>query len=513
MIFLLLSSALAAETTDPEGPTTIAISGLYSAWWMHQKDFTFGSENIYDDTDLLVQMLRVNAKLEKKAYGVVTRFDAAQGWWGVDNDPATSTTYVYDPATGTLSSSTSYNADGLFQDKDTNYGVHVDLAYGWVQFPSVPVRLSVGRQYYGVGHKLVLDEDYEGAILTVSPGTVFSGELSWAKVSEGYGSYRSPTGALMTDNAEISELNPALLGTEDADLFGAKATLKLKPGPVEVFGLYYNDNSGTDANGDQLATFLPNGLGYGLARFQPNISMAMAFGVSADGKLDVAEGLVYAAEFDYLSGQDNVKNADHVAGLLDINNGTLSGWNAYASLTQSLAVGVPLDVGVSFGMGSGDEDPTGGVGNINHIQTMGFFPFTNVWEDSIMTDIEGISPQGLGSPALRGYREFENTTAVQGTVGVKPVAPLRLDLSYTWLKSTVPVHGFDLTTGEPSSQTASDLGSEVDANLAINIYKGVSYAANFGYFMPGEAAGLLINGTGQYTDPAWEVKQAFTVKF
>ena len=86
-------------------------------------------------------------------------------------------------------------------------------------------------------------------------------------------------------------------------------------------------------------------------------------------------------------------------------------------------------MGATFGMGSGDDDVTGGQGNLNKIQTMGSFPLTNVWEDSVMPDVGGISPQGLGSPVSRGYREFENTTAVQGRVRLKPARPLELTAS------------------------------------------------------------------------------------
>ena len=53
---------------------------------------------------------------------------------------------------------------------------------------------------------------------------------------------------------------------------------------------------------------------------------------------------------------------------------------------------------VVFGRGSGDEDYGSGEGNINRLKTMGFFYLTEVWEDSIMPDEEGITPQGLGAP-------------------------------------------------------------------------------------------------------------------
>ncbi|NIX57622.1 MAG: hypothetical protein GWN14_17295, partial [candidate division Zixibacteria bacterium] len=55
------------------------------------------------------------------------------------------------------------------------------------------------------------------------------------------------------------------------------------------------------------------------------------------------------------------------------------------------------------GRGSGDDDVTGGDGNVNKLRTSGFFYITEIWEDSIMPDEEGITPQGLGAPNVRGY--------------------------------------------------------------------------------------------------------------
>lgn len=70
---------------------------------------------------------------------------------------------------------------------------------------------------------------------------------------------------------------------------------------------------------------------------------------------------------------------------MDVNNGDLSGYNLDADARMKL-----------------------GAGNINKVRTNGFFYVTEVWEDSLMPDEEGITPQGLGSPASRDCREFEN---------------------------------------------------------------------------------------------------------
>jgi hypothetical protein len=493
----LSSPARAEDAPDPAGEKIVELSGVYAIWALNQRNFMLGNPDVVlDDADYVVQMLRVNAKLGREKYGVVTRFDAAQGWWGTDNDPNVEETTSVD-ADGNVTSATTYNPYKLFRDKDTNYDVHFDHAYAFVELPglSFPLRVQAGRQYMKAGHQLVLDQDLDGVKVMAAPAEGFSLELLWAKMSEGAGSVKAPTGLLLNDSEEWA----------DANLFGGSASFKLDPATVELFGLYYLD-SGSGA------AYLPTGLGYFNARFQPEVSQLTALGLSVDGTLDVAGGLKLELEGDYLFGADDIKNTDHAGGALDINDGTLSGFNAYARVTQKIDAAVPFDVGAAFGMGSGDDDPTGGPGNVNKIQTMGFFPFTNVWEDSVMPDVGGISPQGLGSPVSRGYREFENTTAVQAAVGVVPWKPLRLEASYTWLKATQPIFAYD-ATGTPGTASATDLGQEIDANLHLTVYKGFGYKALFGYFIPGEAAGYLINGVDTYLDPAWEVKQVVTAKF
>ncbi|MCB9765228.1 MAG: alginate export family protein [Alphaproteobacteria bacterium] len=500
LLLALLPLAVAdPPAADPPPTPPVDLSGVYAIWGLNQHGFLLGKDHPLDDADYVVQMLRINAKATREHFGVNARLDAAQGWWGVDNEPDVSELVSVDDA-GAVSNTTTYNPYALFRDKDTNYTVHFDLAYVWVEAPWVPfsVKVQAGRQYFGVGHKLVLDQDADGVQLIAQPTEAFGVDLMWAKVSEGQGSYKSPKGLLMSDDDAWA----------DADLFGGRARLGLGEGFAgELYGLHYRDRSGADA-----ATWNPEGLGHFNARFSPNVSVATALGLSADGRLELAEGLRYAVEGAWLFGTDAVDNDDHLGGLLDINNGQLSGWTAYVALDQHFALGVPMRVGATFGAGSGDDDVTSGPGNINKIMTMGFFPFTNVWEDSVMPDIEGISPQGLGSPVSRGYREFSNTIAVQGRAGVTPHEKLDLQVSYTWLRATAPIRGFD-ATGTPTGQGSTELGQEIDANLKIKVWKGFSYAALFGVFLPGDAAGKLINGSTDTLEPAWEVKQVVSAAF
>ncbi|MCA9489024.1 MAG: hypothetical protein KC621_03860 [Myxococcales bacterium] len=499
-----LTSALAADPA-PEAPkTTVKISGLYSAWGLSQHNFLFGKDHPLDDASYVVQMLRVRGAVSREHYGIVAQVDAAQGWWGLDNSPNTQQVSAIDPATGAVVNSAAYNVDSLFGNKDTNYGVHLDTAAAW--FEVGPVKVQAGRQPFLAGHRLVLDEDLDGVVVSVTPMDELAFDLSWAKISEGRGALTTPSGALMSDTAE---------NTSDADLFGLKARYDLrdrsgeKPSTKtfhkgEAFALFYRDGIADDWS------HFPNGLGYAESRFSPNVNELWTFGLSGEGKVN---GLVrYKAEADVLTGKDRVDNADTGLGQMDVNNGDLFGWNLYGEGTVYLDPGVKLDLGLLGGAGSGDDDVTSGRGNVNKVSTQGFFPLLNVWEDSVMPDVQGISPQGLGSPVSRGYRELENTLVGALKVGAKPVDQLRLEVVGAYLATTQPVRGFD-AAGVPTGEGSSDLGWEVDANGTVWIYDDVSVKLLWGWFQPGDAALKVVNGNTDTDDAAWELKTEFLVKF
>lgn len=492
MLLLLLPTALAAEPAADKPKLETDFGAEYSVWNLQQHNFLLGAEHPLDDASYTVQNLRVKAAVGRPRYGIVARFDAAQGWWGVDNNPAKSYTVATDEA-GLVTLSRAYNDDALYQEKDTFYALHFDQAYGWASFG--PLKLKVGRQYYSVGNRLVLDEDYDGVTAELTPEGPMKAEAWWAKVSEGKSAMTIPGGTLMSDLDDNS----------DADLYGGRIRYRSKPVNAELYGLYFRDTIADDW------AWLPQGLGYNRPRFTPQATRLGAVGLAADGKL--AEDLAWKLEGSTLVGKDTIANTDHAGGAIDVNDGTLFGWNALVDTTWTLPTPVVADVGALFGVGSGDADPRSGAGNVNKVSTMGLWSFTNVWEDSVMPDLEGISPQGLGSPVTRGYRELENTTAVQGRVGVKPLEQLRLEGSFTWLHATQPVYGFD-ATGTPTGETASDLGWEVDGNLLLSLREGGVYGkALFGWFQPGDAAGLLINGNTDHLEGAWEVKTEAGVRF
>ncbi len=490
--------APAAEGDAPkaeEDAFAIKLNGAVGIWGLMQRNFFLGKDHPLNDADYVVQNVRLNLQVGTPKVGGVVRADLGQGWWGTDNSPNQVTT-TDDQGNTTAG----YNGDAMFGNKDTNYGVHVDHAYLFFELPWAPLRLTVGRQPMPMGNMLVLDGEQDALQVTGRIGQAFAVDAFWGKFSEGQGSYKAPRGALMNDDDQWA----------DADLFGGKVRYKKGDYAAELFGLFYKDHTDTDK---YPYAYLPQGLGYGYARYQAQISQAVALGITASGKAKVGAGLSWLAEFDYLFGKDDVENADHAGGLLDRYNVDLAGFNALLKLTQALDIGMPFDITVLAGMGSGDDDPTDGKGNINRIQTAGYWPLTNVWEDSVMPDVGGITPQGLGSPASRGYRELENTTAAQLGLGLVPWTPLRLELSYTYLKATQDVHGWDPATGAPTDETSGDLGQEIDFNLKFTILPGLKYIALFGYFMPGDASALLINGNTTDTDAAWELKQVLVYAF
>ncbi len=483
----------APEAKDADA-FAVKLSGAVSVWGLTQRGFFLGKDVPLDKADYVVQNVRLNLTMGTPKVGGVVRADVGQGWWGVDNSPNVVPTVAADGTVGA-----GYNADAMFGAKDTNYPVHVDHAYLFFELPWAPgdvqLRLQVGRQPLAAGNQLVLDGEQDALLVTAKVSDHLAVDAFWAKVAEGQNAIKGPRGLLMNDEDEWA----------DADLFGGKVRYAQGDYQAELFGLFYKDHIDDYDH-------LPQGLGYAYSRFQPQVSQAVAVGATASGKASVAQGLTWMAEVDYLFGKDDVDNADHAGGLLDRNDGTLMGFNALVKATQALDVGVPFDLTVLAGLGSGDDDPAGGKGNLNRIQTAGYWPLTNVWEDSVMPDVGGISPQGLGSPASRGYRELENTTAAQLGLGVVPWKPLRLEASYTFLRATQDVHGFD-ATGTPTADTSKDLGQEIDVNLKLTILPGLKYLVLFGYFLPGDASALLINGDTQNTDAAWEVKQVLMYAF
>lgn len=460
------------------------VGGVYTAWAQSQHQFTL-TKNVYDD-DYVVQMLRFKVQaIVNENLKVVTRFDMAQGWWGVDN------------ADRTVDRTGKTGGSSLFDFKDTNFLFHVDQAYAEFTLPNMPISGRVGRMWYGLGNKIMLDNNYDGIQVDFNNVAGNKVTVGWAKVNEnGDGlsdDYNSATG----------------VDTRDADLITLNINGKAMENNLkyDVFGMYYIDRSVKDAS-----AFVPDGLNFFKTRFSAQITNLMAFGAAASYKLGK---LSVNGEFDYLMGKDDIDNTVFGAKQMwDKNNGDLSGYNLY--LKANFAAHKKVDVGGVFGMGSGDKDLTGGAGNVNKLRTSGFFYVTEIWEDSIMPDEEGITPQGLGAPNVRGYRELENTTIVQLNTNLKLFKGFSAFFSYNYILATQPVHAWEADgNGDWTilDANANDLGQEIDFKFAYKLLENTSLLLRGGYFIPGDASGYLIVGHANDLQPAYELKGMFLVKF
>ncbi len=461
------------------------VNGVYTAWGQSQHNFKFGN-GTYND-NYVVQMLRFKVQASVNDHlRAITRFDMAQGWWGVDN------------ALKSVLRTGSKGGSALFDFKDTNFLFHVDQAYLEFDLPGKPLTFRVGRMWYGLGNKIMVDNNYDGVQMDVKNVLGKKISLSWAKVSEGVDGLTDEKLPYAKRDGRNNH------DGRDADLLTLNFNNEAGKFSYNVYGMYYQDLSTADSN-----AYVPDHLQFYKTRFSPQITQLMAIGIAGTYKMGK---LTANFEADYLKGKDDIDNDTFgPKQMWDKNDGNLSGYNVYLKLTH--ATTDKLSLGGVFGMGSGDNDVTSGSGNVNKLRTSGFFYITEIWEDSIMPDEEGITPQGLGAPNVRGYRELENTTIVQLNATFKPIKKLTLFGSYSYIKATQPIPKWDANKNPDYSATASDLGQEVDFKCSYKIYDQLDFTIRGGYFMPGKAAGYLINGTDSYDDAAWELKSTITYKF
>ncbi|MBD3223563.1 MAG: hypothetical protein GF313_02470 [Caldithrix sp.] len=457
------------------------VNGVYTAWAQSQHAFNL-SDDAYDH-NYAVQMLRFNVQaVTSEHLKVVTRFDMAQGWWGVDN----SLRSVQRPYGA-------YGGSSLFDYKDTNFLFHVDQAYVDFDVPEIPINARIGRMWYGVGNKIMLDNNYDGIQVDLNNVIGKKLTLGWAKVSEGA-------------DALDDQYNEATgMDSRDADLLMVNFENSIENFHYNTFGFYYTDRSVDDMN-----AFVPNNLQFFKTRFSPQITQLTAIGLSGTYK---AGKLTVDGEADFLMGKDDIDNDSHGNNqLVDINDGDLSGYNIYVK--ANYAASDKLSVGAVGGMGSGDDDLTEGAGNVNKLRTSGFFYITEIWEDSIMPDEEGITPQGIGAPNVRGYRELENSTLFQVNGNYKLTKKLSGFLSYTYIMATQPIYEWN-PDGTPNmdGESANDLGQEIDFKFVYGMQPELKFLLRGGYFMPGDAAGYLLNGSTALDDPAWELKGMVLYKF
>lgn len=488
---LAVGAPLAAQAPAPASPElpapefAFALSGFYEINGYSQSNFFLGrgaSGFVSDKDRYAIQLFRVQPEF---SYGpslkAVMRIDVAQGIWGVDDE---------------LRDNDRPGYNNLFNNKDTNFHVHLDWAY----LEASPSRLDgwgfrAGRMKNQLGNLLVLDQDGDGVQVfkRFGPWRLL---LDWTKLSEGVDG--------LTD-----DVFPGGLDGRDADLFYVDLARPLGKGQINPFLAHYRD-------GNRQTSYVPQRLEYFRARFTPNLSEAWVLGTAFQA---TAGRLALKGEATYLTGKDRIPNANSGPNqLLDVNDGDLRGHNVY--LDARLGLGRHGTLGLVCGRGSGDDDPTSGRGNINKIRTNGFFYVTEVWEDSIMPDEEGITPQGLGSPAHRGYRELENTTLVQLNYARPLGADWKLFVAGTLLRASEALRPWRDANGNGAIEAAEfgaarskDLGWELDAKADWTLMKNLTWTFRGGVFSPGAASGYLLNGTDQFLDNAWELRTTLAFNF
>ena len=478
------TSGLAQEGN--ENSPYIDISGFYAFNGYSQNNFFLGKDTVggvSDKDEYAIQLFRLTTEFGRgENIKAVVRTDLAQGIWGIDNN--------------TNERGLRGGFSNLFNRKDTNFLVHIDLAYVDFTQPDWHTNFKVGRMKYALGNLLVLDQNSDGIQVT---GLLDANRLTfgWAKMSEGADS--------LSDEQAIG---PGGQSTEDATLYTVNYSHQANGWTINPFLAHYRDNGYEDGT-----AYLPNGLQYFKPRFTPQVTDATVVGLALNGAL---ANWTLKAEVDLLTGHDKIANVNSGPNqLVDVNDGSLSGYNLYADLKTPLGPGT---LGFVFGRGSGDDDPMSGGGNINKIRTNGFFYVSEIWEDSIMPDEEGITPQGLGSPASRGYREFENSTLVQANYTWNINEAFTYLIAALWVQATEPLQPWRdgngngaIDPGELGPESSNDLGSELDMRVTWNLYPGLSWVVRGGVFWPGDASGYLINGTAAHDARAWELRT--TIRF
>ena len=418
---------------------------------------------------------------------VTTRVNVAQGIWGIDNDAADS------DATGYT---------GIYGDKGTFAEIQLDWAYLSYLNRRTATRWYIGRQRFELGHLLVLDTDATG-IQVYRDFSQWGSSLGFgfAKLSEG-------TDGVSDRDANTAEDETTRPDGRDADLYFLQWQRQGERFHFNPFYAYYLDRSMADGS-----SYLPDGLGYMGARFQPNVTRASVLGLSVAGQMG---RLGFDLEINQLSGVDRLRNEDSGPfELYDRNSGDLRGSNVYF---RAALQGGRFELGGIFAQGSGDADVRSGEGNINRLVTDGYFYITEVWEDSIMPTQVGLNPDGLGSPLARGYRELENTRILQGFLAFHLRQNLRLFASVSMIRATQDVPSwFDengdgvLEPSEIGARVSNELGSEFDWRVDWSMENKMLLTFRGGYFLPRAGAGFLINGTDEFSVSALEMRVTLTV--
>lgn len=560
---LALALSLTGLMCTPAKAIDMKLNGVFKTWAISQNEFRFGKDDINDWYTVSLVRLKPNFSAFDGDVQINLRMDLAQGWWGIDNARGGFKNFSGGKRTHSGSGS------GLYNNKDTNYPVHVDEAWIDIRLPFLdayaPSRMHLGREYITLGNKLVLDYELDGVNIVTKWSDTTSTKTGYALMSEGYQGLSDNKANQFKWDA-LSEGQGVSGGNAYLEYIQLKQVLPEKYGNLEVFLLGYQDE-GTDDG----TAYLNDDIDYSDARFHPQIGTLFSLGFAGDLSLD-GGNITMKFEVDGLWGKDTINNrtynsngmskdaaappataatdgyvgyiGQHYWNRLDINNGTINGWNVYVDAQAHYwDAEYKTTPGLVIGAGSGDSNKSGGRGNVNKLQTEGWFYICEVWEDSIMPDLTGITPQGLGSPWSRGYREFENQTLVQLNNNWKFMPKWNFFTSYTYVHANTNIYAWEdepknhnrptsaatagattgknptndyidgTTGGYDTTRHSKDLGHEVDFRLEYTIFPKLVMEVRGGYFFTGDAASYLIAGARGWDKNAWEGRWDVTYAF
>jgi hypothetical protein len=507
LLVCLISTAARAEEGTAQVPPTgeapssvhsrLTVAGSYTVEAYLQKNFFLGAEAVDstatgffgDFNTFWTQQLNLRPRfILSDNLNVNLDLDLAHGIWGVDNQPPSGQDTGY---------------TDLYNGKSTLLDVQLNRAYLAFRHPGTKTRWYLGRQEFGLGHLIVLDQDAPGLqVHRDLPRLGATVCLGLAKTSEN-------ANGLTDRNGYAHAANRPNTGPDgrDADLYMLDWRMRNKKGDrlVNPFFVYYLDRSNADGT-----TYLPTGQGYLDARFRPNVTRCTVAGFS--GKWGFGPVQV-EAEYDKLKGVDRIRNASTGPDmLLDVNDGDIKGSNIY--LTADM-VRSRLEFTGTVAMGSGDDFVWSGPGNINSLRNQGHFSLTEVWGNGLALDELGLAPQGLGNPFTRGYRGLENTRIFQGAASYQLRKSVRLGGSYSMIRAAKALrpwydrNGDGILTRDEYGRdvrsknqlgSSTELGSEIDARIDWDIEQVITVSLRGGIFTPGIGAGYLINGTEKYQE-------------
>lgn len=632
LLTLALALSLSAVMCTPAKAIDMKMNGVFKTWSISQNDFRFGKDDINDWYTVSLVRLKPNFSAFDGDVQINLRMDLAQGWWGIDNERGGFKNLMGVRRTHSGTANGLFNGkDTNYPVHVDEAWIDIRLPFTDSFAPS---RMHLGREYITLGNKLVLDYELDGVNFVTKWTDTTSTKLGYALLAEGYQGL-SDNKASQNKWDALGEGAGVSGGNSYLGYLQLKQKLPEKYGDMEVFFMGYQD-TGTDdgtayLNDDldysdarfhpQIGTLfalglagnlnldggmitvkfeadglvgkdpinnrtynsngLPNGEATGVGTIFRPASKDPAATADSSGTKGIISDPGKGTISNQARGSDGRPEtvllpgytAQHFWNRLDKNDGDINGWNFYADAQfHYFDVDYNTTPGIVIGAGSGDDDKSGGNGNVNKLITEGWFYICEVWEDSIMPDLTGITPQGLGAPWSRGYREFENQVLVQANNNWKFLPKWNLFLSYTWVHALNNIYawedepvnhnrpgiggakgaGINPKTGKPfdpnndfldstghsgadpvtgivvdngngrggygnggfdTARSSKDLGHEIDFRIEYTIFPKLVMEFRGGYFFSGDAASYLIAGARGWDRNAWEGRWDVTYAF